>query len=232
MSGPADLLIQRLAGMDIALGRPLAAQLVALLDRMGAEQQNLSAIDDVLEGVDRHLADSLSGLAVPEVARAAAIADIGSGAGFPGLALAMFRPECAVTLVESERRKTEWLTREAASLPNVRVVGERTETLARREREGWPVVTARAVAPFPAVVELAGPLVSVGGCLVVWRGDDARDDVRAEAAASLLGFGDHRAIAVSPFPDARRALHVFTKTAPTDPRYPRRAGRATARPIA
>lgn len=232
MSGPVDLLIQRLAGMGLELDRPLAAQLVALLDRMGAEPQNLSAIGDVLEGVDRHLADSLSGLAIPELAQAPAIADIGSGAGFPGLVLAMFRPECAVTLVESERRKAEWLTREAASLPNVRVVGERTETLARREREGWPVVTARAVAPFPAVVELAAPLVAPGGCLVVWRGDDATDDDRARTAASLLGFGDVRSVPVTPFPDARRALHVFTKTAPTDPRYPRRAGRATARPIA
>jgi 16S rRNA (guanine527-N7)-methyltransferase len=231
LSGPAKVLLARAQGLGVILDGAVAGQLVALLDRIAVQPQNLSAIDDVDAGVDRHLADSLSGLVLAEVVEAEALCDIGSGAGFPGLVLAMFRPECAVTLVESEGRKADWLAREAGRLPNVRVVGERTETLANSEREAWPVVTARAVAPFASVVELAAPLVAVGGSLVVWRGGDATDDARARSAAAALGFGQHRTHAVQPFPGARRVLHVFTKTAPTERRFPRRPGRATKRPI-
>ena len=78
---------------------------MALLDRIALEPQNLTAIEVLDEGIDRHLADSLAGLALPELAGASACVDIGSGGGFPGLALAIARPEMAVTLVESERRQ-------------------------------------------------------------------------------------------------------------------------------
>ncbi len=199
---------------------------------MAREPQNLSSIDDPNAGVDRHLADSLSGLCVEELRSVPALADIGSGGGFPGLVLAMFRPECAVTLVESERRKADWLTREAAPLPNVRVVAERTETLAMNERESWPAVTARAVAPYPAVVELAAPLIAVGGSLVVWRGDRNDDDFAGCRAAETVGLVRDRVVPVEPFPGARRTLHVFHKETATPERFPRRPGRATKRPLA
>jgi len=219
--------------MGIALSPADAARLVALLDRIALEPQNLTAIDEVSEGVDRHLADSLAGLAIPEIASATAIADIGSGAGFPGLALAVALPEASVTLVESERRKAEWLRRASAEIPNLRVVADRSEHLAATERESVPVAVMRALGPLPVALELAAPLVAVGGCVVAWRGDVSQPATEADGAwaARELGLTPRQPVPSRAFPGSRRRLHVFDKTAPTPRRYQRRPGRAATRPL-
>lgn len=219
--------------MGVPLGEPAAAALVALLDRIAAEPQNLTAITGVEEGVDRHLADSIAGLALPEVSAAAACVDIGSGAGFPGLALAIARPEMAVTLVESEGRKADWLRRASAAIPNVRVVSSRSEHLATVERETFPLATMRALGPLPVALELAAPLVAIGGAVVAWRGDDADPELDASGAraADELGLAPQAPVSATPFPGARRRLQVFTKVAATPARFPRRPGRAAKRPL-
>lgn len=219
--------------MGVALDVASAAALVALFDRLTLEPQNLTAIDHVPEAVDRHLADSVAGLTVPAVADAESVVDIGSGGGFPGLVLARLMPDRAVTLVESERRKADWLTRAAADSPNVRIVADRAETLAKGEREAWDVATARAVAAMPVLLELAAPLVRVDGALVAWRGPSDADPTAADRdAASQLGLRHERTTPVTPFPGAERALVVWRKVSPTPARYPRRPGRAAKRPIA
>lgn len=219
--------------MGVALDPAAAGRMVALLDLMAVEPQNLTSIEGMVEGVERHLADSLSALALPGVAGAASIVDIGSGAGFPGIPLAMARPHTAVTLVESERRKGEWLRRASGGCPNVRVVSARTEELASDEREAWSLATARAVGPLPVVLELAAPLVAVGGSVVVWRGDHgAEEEDRAARAAAELGLEPLPAVPVTPFPGARRHLLPFAKREATPSRYPRRPGRAAKRPLA
>jgi 16S rRNA (guanine527-N7)-methyltransferase len=218
--------------MGVPLDLDAAGRLVALLDRMSVEPQNLTAIDVHRAGVDRHLADSLSGLALDVIRRADTIIDLGSGGGFPGIPLAIACPECAVTLVESERRKAGWLVRAAADLPNVRIVGERAETLAAHERERWSVATARALGPLATALELAAPLVSTGGTLVVWRAARNREDEAvAERACNQLGFAPGAVTAVCPVAGAERHLHEFRKVAPTSSRFPRRPGRAAKRPL-
>ena len=218
-------------GLDLAPGA--AAALVALLDRIALEPQNLTAIAGLEEGIDRHLADSLAGLVLPEVADAGAAVDVGSGAGFPGIALALARPEMSVTLVESEGRKADWLRRASAGIPNLRVVADRSEHLASVERETFPLATVRALGPLAVSLELAAPLVAVGGAVVAWRGDDADPEAEAAAAraADLLGLEPCPPVAVTPFPGARRRLQVFHKAAPTPARFPRRPGRAATRPL-
>jgi 16S rRNA (guanine527-N7)-methyltransferase len=111
-------------------------------------------------------------------------------------------------------------------------VPDRAETLARVERERWPLATARALGPLPVVLELAAPLLTVGGTLVAWRGKrrDEEEDAGRRAAAEL-GLEPGEVTAVAPFPGARRHLHAFRKAAPTPPRYPRRPGRASRRPL-
>ena len=219
--------------MGVTLAPDAAARLVALLDRIALEPQNLTAIEGVEEGVDRHLADSLAGLRLPEVSSAPACVDIGSGAGFPGLALAIARPDMAVTLVESEKRKADWLRRASAEIPNVRVVADRSEHLAASERETVPLATMRALGPLPVALELAAPLVAVGGCVVAWRGDDDDPEGEADAAwaARELGLAPRDPVPSQAFPSSRRRLQVFDKTAPTPRRYPRRPGRAAKRPL-
>lgn len=217
--------------MGLGLGSAPVAALVGVLEAMAAERQNLTAIADPLEAVDRHLADSLAALALTEVASAVACVDVGSGGGFPGLALAAARPDMDVTLVESERRKADWLRRASAAFPNVRVVADRSEHLASLERERWPLATARALAPPPVALELTAPLVRIGGAVVLWRGDDPGADADVVAAAAALGLEPRPALPVAPFPGARRRLQAFAKVAPTPHRFPRRPGRATKRPL-
>ncbi|MGD9696706.1 MAG: 16S rRNA (guanine(527)-N(7))-methyltransferase RsmG [Thermoleophilia bacterium] len=225
--------MSRVAGAGVALGTDVAARLVALLDRIAVEPQNLTAIEDLDEAIDRHLSDSLVALALREVAAAPALIDVGSGAGFPGLALAAARPDLAVTLVESERSKAGWLARAAAGFPNVRVVHDRSEHLAAAERERYPLAVARALGPLPVTLELLAPFVAPGGAAVLWRGDDADPALEAAGAraAADLGLSGDAPLPVTPFPGARRRLQVFRRVAPTPARYPRRPGRAARRPL-
>lgn len=182
------------------------------------------------------MADSLSGLAVPGIREAAAIADLGSGAGFPGLALAIALPRARVDLVEATARKCEVIERlaSAAGLRNARALPTRSETWARGEgHEAYDVVVARAVASLAVLVEYAAPLLRRGGALVAWKG--ARDEMEERAgrqAAEIVGLRADDVLAVQPFAAARaRHLHVYAKGEATPARFPRRPGVATKRPL-
>ena len=179
-----------------------------------------------------HIADSLVGLEVPAVGEAARIVDLGSGAGLPGLVLAIARPEAEVVLVESVGKKCAWLERTvtALGLENVRVVCARAEEL---EEAPFDVVTARALASLSVLCEYAAPLLREGGSLVAWKGAvDAREDADGLHAATVLGLEREEVRAVEPYPGSqRRTLHVFRKVSPTPEGYPRRPGMAAKRPL-
>lgn len=235
--------LARCAAMGVSLAPDAAEALVSVLADLAREPQNLTAITGLAEGVDRHLVDSLAALALPAVAQAAAAVDVGSGAGFPGLALAAARPDLAVTLVEAEGRKADWLRRASARFPNVRVVAERSELVAARERERWPLALARALGPPPVALELCGPLVAAGGHVALWRGRPAPDapaaaaaagaaDADIAAAAAALGLAPDPLTPTTPFPGARRGIQLFRRIAPTPDRFPRAPGRAAKRPLA
>jgi 16S rRNA (guanine527-N7)-methyltransferase len=174
----------------------------------------------------------LSALEVPGVREAGRIADLGAGAGLPGLVLAIALPQAEVTLVESVGKKCAWMERtaEALGLENVRIACARIEEL-----EGAPfdVVTARALGALPLVCEYAAPLLREGGVLVAWKGEVGEgEEVDALAAAGALGLEREAVLAVRPYAGSeRRTLHVFRKVAPTPERYPRRAGIAAKRPL-
>lgn len=233
MVAPAERVVTECLRLGITVSPAAAAALVGLLDRMAVEPQNLTSVDVFADGVQRHLVDSLAGLVLESVRTATSIVDLGSGGGFPGLPLAMACPECAVTLVESEGSKAEWLARQAADLPNVRVVADRSEHLGMREREAWQVATARALAPLPVLVELAAPLVALGGTLVAWRGPrDLDEEGRAARACDVLGLEPGPVTPVSVSAAADRHLHEYRKVRPTPDRFPRRPGRAAKRALA
>jgi 16S rRNA (guanine527-N7)-methyltransferase len=179
-----------------------------------------------------HIADSISGLGVGAVREAARIADLGSGAGLPGLVLAMARPDAEVVLVESVGKKCAWLERtvEALGLENVRVACTRAEAL---DEAPFDVVTARALAGLPVLCEYAAPLLREGGVLVAWKGAvDEREEADGLHAAKVLGLVRHEVRAVVPYEGSeRRTLHVFRKVAPTPAGYPRRPGMAAKRPL-
>lgn len=193
-----------------------------------------TTVHDPAVGRDVHVADALSGLAVPELAGAGVIADLGAGAGVPGLVLAAALPDARVWLVESVRRKVEWMqaTVEACGLGNATAVWARAEEW-REGREACDAVTARALAALPILCEYAAPLLRPGGVLVCWKG--AVSDAEAadgRAAAALLGLSEPEVLAVTPYPGSeRRTLWVFRRVGPLPPGFPRRAGMAVKRPL-
>jgi 16S rRNA (guanine527-N7)-methyltransferase len=211
-----------------------ADRLGKLLDLVAAEPAAITSIRDPAEGVDVHVADSLVALDVPAVRSAQRIADLGSGGGFPGLALAVALPTARVALVESVGRKCAFMAAAAAELglANADVVNVRAEA--------WPegagahdLVVARALAPLPVLVEYAAPLLALNGLLVAWKGRrEPVEEADGRAAAAVLGMGAPAAVAVEPFVGAHeRHLYLSSKVSPTPAPYPRRPGMARKRPI-
>lgn len=197
-----------------------------------------TAISTLEEARDIHIADSLAGLEIPALTAAKRIVDIGSGAGFPGLVLAVALPQTEIVLVDSVRKKMEAAARfvRELELDNVECVWGRAEEIAELggpHREHYDVVTARALAPLAVLLEYAAPLLRVGGSLVAWKGDPTPDELSAaERAAELLGFKRGELVATKPFKDARsRHFWLAEKTQPTADRYPRRPGVALKRPL-
>ncbi len=184
--------------------------------------------------MDVHVADSLSALELEEVRAAREVADLGAGAGFPGVVLAAALPDARVKLVESVGRKCAFMHGivQAAGLANAHVVCARAEA--------WPegigrhdLVTARALAPLAVLAEYAAPLLRVGGALVAYKGArDAGEEAGAARAAGELGLEPRAVRRVHPFPGAeQRHLHVLAKVAETPARFPRRPGMARKRPL-
>jgi 16S rRNA (guanine527-N7)-methyltransferase len=209
-------------------------QLAAFAKLLSSDPAAATAVRDPGRIIDDHLSDALVALELDQVRSATSVADLGSGAGVPGLPLAIALPGIRVAVIESSGRKCAFLARAVAacSLTNVEVVNARAEAwsagLGRND-----LVTARALAPLPVVVEYAAPLLLVGGTLVAWRGRrDAHEEAAAARASSELGLSPVPPLAVHPYSGARhRHLHVMTKVAPTPDRFPRRPGVARKRPL-
>ena len=224
-------------------GLPAAAagQFERLLDALAAEADPHTTVATPNEALDAHLADSLSGLSVRELRGARRIADVGSGAGFPGLALAVALPEVQVDLIESAGRKSAVAARllQAAEVTNARTITARAEEWAAMPpalgggQEAYDVVTARAVAPLAVLVEYGAPLLQVGGVLVAWKGArDGAEEAGARAAAEHLQMTVRGVERVVPFEGAEnRHLHVFEKAGRTPHGFPRRPGMARKRPL-
>lgn len=193
-----------------------------------------TAVRDPVKVIDDHLADSLVALEFEPVRRARAMADLGSGAGVPGLPLAIALPEADVTLIDSAARKCAFLERAVAAceVANARVVHARLEAWADG-LASFDLVTARALAPLEVVVEYAAPLLNLDGTLVVWRGRrDADAEAAAARAAGVLGLEPAEIASVRPYPAAEsRHLHLMSKVKDTPADFPRRPGIAAKRPL-
>jgi 16S rRNA (guanine527-N7)-methyltransferase len=211
-----------------------AEPLLVLLELLAENPAAPTAVRDSARVLDDHLADALVALELEPVRAARAVADMGSGAGLPGLPLAIAKPTAGFALIESNGRKCAFIERAAAAcrLGNVAVINARVEAwsagLGRFE-----LVTARALAPLPVVAEYAAPLLAPGGLLVAWRGKrDPSAEAAATAAARELGLAVAGIRSVHPHPGARwRHLHEFRKERPTPPSFPRRPGVASKRPL-
>ena len=209
--------------------------LEALLELLAAPRAPISA-SSVRRARDVHIADSLSGLEIEPLAEARRVADLGSGAGLPGLVLAACLPDARFDLIESLGRKCEFL-REAAErmgLANVAVVCDRSEDWASSQgREAYDALTARAVGSLATLAELASPLLREGGVLVAWKGarSEAEEAEMAQAASKLV-MEPLEIRSVRPYAGSRdRHIHLLRKNGPTPNGLPRRPGMAAKRPF-
>ena len=213
---------------DAAVG-----QLEALVEFVASDPTAPTTVIDPGGIVRDHLADSLVALELPVVRDAMSVADLGAGAGFPGLPLAIALPAARVSLVEGNGRKCAFMAARSRRVAR----GTRCRSM---RAEAWAegigsrdLVTARALAPLSVVAEYAAPLLTPGGTLVAWRGRRDPDDEAAGArAAAELGLDAREPIHVEPYPGAlHRHLHVMVKVTPTPDRFPRRPGVARKRPL-
>lgn len=192
-----------------------------MLERWLAEvlsTPGLTALRDPVQARRVLLDDALRGVEL--VAREhGPVVDVGSGGGSPGIPLAASLPQREVTLLESERRKCDFLERWTAVLPNLHVVWGRAE---EQPLERYGVAVARALAHPPTAAEWLLPLVREGGAALLWVGPSADEGAVAVVAARL-------AAVVEPSPSG---FLVLRKAGPTPPGFPRRPGMARKRPLA
>jgi 16S rRNA (guanine527-N7)-methyltransferase len=221
-------------GEQYRLSAGQRSSLGAILLMLSSAEHAPTTVKEPLEAVDIHLADALSGLAIEEIQNAATIADIGAGAGFPGLPLAVALPLARFGLIESQARKCEFIKALCGE------VGVENADVLNTRVEDWvggigrnDVVVARAIAPQPVVLEYAAPLLRLGGSLVDWRGRRSLEEEEVSlAVAAKLGLELMRVVHTEPYAAARdHHLHVFRKCAETPPQFPRRAGIARKRPL-
>lgn len=191
------------------------------------------------EAITGHIIDSLSIFTSGLIGGEEIVADIGTGAGFPGAPCGIVNPKLRVTLIESARKKTDFLEKLIArlGLDNIRVLNGRAEDLARDQgtRESFDVVLVRAVGGLAEIAELALPLLRKGGSMIAQKGRGeqvAREIEESAKAINMLGGNAPEIFMVnSSFIAGERRLVIVKKTAPTDTRYPRRAGMPRKHPL-
>ena len=232
------ILLARASEMGLALTPAQAEQFEryhAMLTEANARMNLTRVPDDAREAIDRNYLDCAAPLAGDFPAIETAV-DVGSGAGFPGIPLAILMPGARFTLIDSLGKRVEFLNEVIAALGlNARALHLRAEDAARREdlREAFDLATARAVAPMNVLCEYLLPFVKVGGRALALKGPGLDEELdAAQNALALLG-GQIERVQPLPMPgrdwDHRAAW--IGKVAPTPGRYPRKAGMAEKRPL-
>jgi len=199
--------------------------------------RGLTAVTSTKGILNVHFLDSLWLMNLPEMQAAHTLIDIGSGAGFPGLPLAIANPQIEVCMLEANNKKAAFISAmaEELSLANALVICQRAEDAGRTAlRDQYDVAVARAVGSLSEVLEYTLPLVKVGGHVLLQRGArEEGDDAAAKKAAAMLGGSLQRISPADPYPEARNLnIWVWEKETATPAKYPRRPGVPRKRPLA
>lgn len=199
---------------------------------------NLTRITELADFYVRHLLDSLSmALALKTLPKTFTLIDVGSGAGFPALPLAILFPEASIAAVEATQKKARFIESavQALSLPNVTVLATRSETLAHQPayREQFDTVVARAVAPLNVLMELCLPFAKPGGRFIAMKTQEAlaHELVTAKRSIGVLGGCFEETIPILHPLLPNRVLCVIGKKSPSPMQYPRAAGLPAKKPL-
>ena len=220
---------------DAALAEKLEIYL-RLLQEWNA-RMDLTATLEAAETVDRHFIDSLAVLRTDRIFPGASLIDVGTGAGFPGMVLAMTRPDLSVTLTDAQQKRLNFLEalQEAAEIRNVTLLHARAEDAGRdrKYREMFDFAAARAVAPLNVLAEYLLPFVKVGGCALSWKGPALEKELEAGRRAARL-LGGRLELPEQYTVDGRDWEHTILpirKVEKTPSAYPRKAGTPKAKPL-
>ncbi len=197
------------------------------------EHTNLTRITSPEDAALKHFTDSLMGM--KKIPAKSKICDIGSGGGFPSIPLAVALDDCDFTLVDSTGKKVDFLNSAIKSLglKNAKALHGRAEEMGQNPefRESFDVVTARAVANLPTLLEYCLPFVKVGGIFMAYK--TSEDELSlSQNALKVLG-GETQESYPYTLGDIgdKRTLFIIKKTAPTPPKYPRGQGKPRSKPL-
>lgn len=225
-------LISRAAATGIDMSREQAEQFAIYHDMLtrANENMNLTRVSaDIDEAIDRNYIDSLTPLPLGILTGKREIIDVGSGAGFPGVPLAIMLPGARVTLLDSLDKRVRFLSEVIKTLGlNARATHMRAEHAGVNPdfRERFDCAVSRAVAGIATLAELTLPLVKLGGSVIMYKGPQYAEELdEARNAIAVLGGGEPTAhAAIIPNRDWAHWLIEISKLSPTPDKYPRRAG--------
>ncbi|MEG0874955.1 MAG: 16S rRNA (guanine(527)-N(7))-methyltransferase RsmG [Clostridiales bacterium] len=229
-------LLKALSALDMVADDEKIAQCCKYYEILIAENQkmNLTAITKPQDVAIKHFVDSLYILKYVDLPQGSTLVDIGTGAGFPGLPLKIFRQDLNITLLDSLEKRCKFLESVITelSLKDINVVWARAEDAGRMEnmREHFDYATARAVASLPVLMEYALPLLKIGGEFLPLKGKE--EGISCENALTLLnGEIVAQCSYLLPIIEEDRIIYRIKKTAATAEKYPRRSGKVTKKPL-
>ncbi|MBR5506854.1 MAG: 16S rRNA (guanine(527)-N(7))-methyltransferase RsmG [Clostridia bacterium] len=201
------------------------------------EKMNLTAITDGKDVATKHFLDSVSSLESGVIKDDAKIIDVGTGAGFPGIPLKIFKSDLDVTLMDSLNKRINFLNEVISELQldGIRAIHSRAEDLGKKEehREAYDIAISRAVANLASLSELCLPFVKVGGYFVSMKGPKASEEIKdAKNAIRLMGGEYVETINYSlSDTDLEHNLVIIKKVSPTPKKYPRNAPKPIKEPL-
>lgn len=182
----------------------------------------------------KHFYDSLTLIKACSLNEISSLADVGSGAGFPGLVLKIFYPELKITIIDSNNKKISFLKEVAQNLElkNITFVHDRCENFAHTNKENFDIVTARAVASLNILIELCLPLVKINGYFIALKGDVSKEEKTITNSLKILGGKQEKIIQFNlPYENSKRSIVKIQKVRTTPPIYPRSYDKIKKKPL-